>query len=473
MENRTSLSKATAWYTIGNLFIRSVSFILLPLYSNLITPTEFGNYSLIVSFYTIISVLYYSGLQSTLSKYYLEEKDEFKRKEIFSTIFNSILIIGFILTIIIYFSADWIAGIVTGSQNYSGLIRIIFTALFFEGISFITIHLLRTRELAHKVVIYSSASAVINFILNIYFIYVLHLGIYGIISAQLISAIVLFILLLPYLRENYINKINPTLARIIFSFSIPLIIAGLLSSCVDVIDRFIINHFLGKEEVGIYSFSYRLALIMNIFVLSLRSAWTPYSIRLYNIGNYKEEFGKSLTKIIAVSLFIFLIVSIFIDDLFAIHFSGFNLFDPQYKSGIQIIPVILISYVLSALVTYYSVYPYVSGKSIHFLFSDFIALLINISFNFILIPVYGIMGAAFATFFSYFACACYLLIISERKIKINIEPVKIIILLFSTGLFYLISKLLNILFVDIILTIISFFLVFRLTGFKLNFYRKV
>ena len=470
MEQRNSLSKATAWYTAGNLFIRSVSFLLLPLYSNLISTKDFGNYALIMSLYAVIAVFYQSGLQSALSKYYLEEQNESRRREIFSTILNITGIIGIVLTIIIFILSGWIAVETTGSAQYGNLIRIVFAALLFESLSFITLHLLRTRELPRKVVIYSSFSAAINLIMNIYLVYFLNLGIYGIIWAQLVTAVLLIVILLPVIKDNYMPVLNKDLAGTFFRFSYPLILAGILSASVAVIDRFIIDHFLGTSEVGIYSFSYRIALVINIFVISLRSAWTPYSIRLYNQGNYSVEFGKSLTKIIAAGFMIFLVVSIFIDDLFKVHLAGLNLFDPQYRSGIEIIPIVLIAYILSSLVTYYSVYPYVSGKSIHFLISDAIALIINLALNFILIPLYGIMGAAIATFFSYFGNAVYLVIISERKIKITYEPVKITVILISTGLFYLVSKLLNILPVDIIITAAAFFLLYRLTGFKLKPY---
>ncbi len=473
MDKTSSLSKATAWYTVGNLFVRSVSFLLLPLYSNLISTEDFGNYALIMSLYAIIAVFYQSGLQSALSKYYLEEKNENRRKEIFSTILNSTGIIGITLTAVIFILSGWIAKQTTGTVKYDDLVRIVFAALLFESITFITLHLLRTKELARKVVIYSSVSAVINLVMNIYLVYFLGLGIYGIIWAQLVTSVTVFFILLPYLRENYLAVLRTDLAKTFFTFSYPLIIAGILSASVEVIDRFIIDHFLGKSEVGIYSFSYRIALVMNIFVMSLRSAWTPYSIRLYNEGNYKEEFGKSLTKIVAVSLFIFLSVSIFIDDLFRVQFAGFHLFDPRYSGGIEIIPVILISYVFSALITFYSVYPYVSGRSIHFLIGDFIGLVLNITLNFLLIPLYGIMGAAIATFFSFLGNALYLVIISEPKIKITYEPLKIILILISTGLFYMVSKLLNIFPVDIILFIIALFLVYKITGFKLKITGKL
>ena len=473
MEKKSSLSRATAWYTIGNLFVRSVSFLLLPLYSNLISTEEFGRYALVMSLYAIIAVFYQSGLQSALSKYYLEEENESRRKEIFSTIINAAGLIGITLSIIIFILSGWIALEATGTAGYSGLIRIIFASLFFETITFITLHLLRTKELARKVVVYSSFSAVVNLIFNIYLVYFLKLGIFGIIWAQLVTSVSLFFILLPFLRDSYMPRMRTDMLKTFLTFSYPLVIAGLLSAAVEVIDRFIIDHFLGKSEVGIYSFAYRIALVMNIFVMSLRGAWTPYSIRIYNAGNYSEEFGKSLTKIVGVSLLIFLTVSIFIDDLFTLNFSGFFLFNPQYRGGIEIIPVVLVSYIFSAVVTYYSVYPYVSGKSIHFLVSDLIALVINIVLNFWLIPLYGIMGAAAATFFSYLGNAAYLVIISERKIKITYEMWKIVSILFSISLFYLVSKLLDLFAVDVILFIIAFFLVYRLIGFKLKFTGRI
>ena len=71
-----SLSKSVAWYGIGNIFIRSVSFILLPFYSNLISTAEFGNYALLMSVYAIISVLYQFGMHGTLNKFYIEEQKQ-------------------------------------------------------------------------------------------------------------------------------------------------------------------------------------------------------------------------------------------------------------------------------------------------------------------------------------------------------------------------------------------------------------
>jgi O-antigen/teichoic acid export membrane protein len=458
MEKISSLSKATAWYTIGNLFVRSVSFLLLPLYSNLISTSEFGNYALIMAFYAIIAVLYQAGLPSALNKFYLEENDFDKRKIIFSTLINLAFIISVALTVIVFLFSGTIARAIVGSENYSGILRIVFLALFFENLASIILYLMQTNQLPKKMVFYSFCGAFLNLLINVVLVYFLSKGIYGIFLAQLISNIFLLIITFPYLKKNYISVFDRKLVKKISEFSFPLIAAGLLSAAVVVIDRFIINNFLGKKEVGIYSFSYRIAMIMNIFVVSLRNAWIPYSINLYRSGEYSKSFGKSFTKIIAAGLFIFLFISMFIDDLFGFHINTLHLFDLNYKSGIVIIPLILFSYLLNGVVNYYSVYPYISGKSIHFLFSDIVALALNLIFNLLLIPLYGIVGAAVATFISYLGSTVYMLILSSKKMKIYYEPVKLTVLFLFAGIIYFISKWFNIIYVDIVLflTVIIF-----------------
>src|ERR1035437_9544003 len=100
--NNKSLSGSVAWYGLGNLFVRSLAFILLPLYSNLISTTEFGNYSLLLSVYAVVQVFFQFGMFGALNKFFIEEKSEKKKVMISSSILNSIIIIGIFLTIVLW-----------------------------------------------------------------------------------------------------------------------------------------------------------------------------------------------------------------------------------------------------------------------------------------------------------------------------------------------------------------------------------
>jgi O-antigen/teichoic acid export membrane protein len=153
-----------------------------------------------------------------------------------------------------------------------------------ETIVFFILHLFKTKEEALRAVIYTSAGALMNIVLNIHFVYNLGQGIEGIIKAQLFSSLVTLVILIPYFNSNYkfnLNQFfNTTYFKPLLLFTLPVFLSGLFASLVDVVDRFIINSMLGEEQTGIYSFAYRIALLMNIFVISFRTAFTPYSINL-------------------------------------------------------------------------------------------------------------------------------------------------------------------------------------------------
>lgn len=453
-----SLRKATIWYTAGNLFTRFIGFLLLPFYSHLIPAEDFARYSLVMSGYAIMAAVYQGGIFAGFSRYYLETEDRNSRGLIFTSVFKIILVTAVLLSVLITVLAPDIAELITSSSADRDLIMIAGWMLFFDTLFLTILHLLKTIELPGKVINISSFSAVINLILNIYFVYIIHLGIKGILLAQLISGAFAFIILLPVLKQNWVTGFDRQSVNKILLFSLPLLIAGILSTLVDVADRFILDSLKNKETVGVYSFAYRIGIVMNIFVISYRTAWTPVSIRLYsenrNFGSYA---GKSFNKLLGVLLFVFLLVSLLSDDLFT-NISGMTLFSKEYEPGTAIIPFILIGYAFSGIISFYSLYPYVSGKSYHFLITDALTFIINILLNYLLIPVWGITGAALATTVSFISGALYLRIISS-DIRINYEYRDMFLILFGGVLLFAIGYYLKLLAVDIMLiTLYAFIL---------------
>jgi O-antigen/teichoic acid export membrane protein len=448
-----SLSKSVAWYGLGNIFIRSVSFILLPFYSNLISTTEYGNYALLMSVYSIISVLYQFGLYGSLNKFYIEESSQEKKRIIFSTLLNFIVLTGIIITIVLCFFSERITKIILGFTGYSSLMMLIFITLFIETICFYIILLLKTKELSKRAVIYSGTGAVLNLIFNIVFVFIYRLSIAGIILAQLLSSAVLFLFMIRAIRGDYIPKIDPLIIRLLLKFAYPLLLAGFLSAAVDVADRFILNYFLGTSEVGIYSFAYRIAMVMNVFVISFRAAWNPHSLNLFYSDDYKSSFGITLSKLVAISCIILLAASLFSKYLFEINVDGLYLFNSMYKPGIIILPLVLTGYIFSGISSFYSVYPNISNKSHHFLVSDLIAFVSNIIVNIIFIPKYGIIGAAFATAIGFLFGAAYLFFISRDQIKIDYQTKKLSIIILSALIFLFLGLNLDSLLVDLMIVI--------------------
>jgi O-antigen/teichoic acid export membrane protein len=466
--NSKSLSGSVAWYGLGNLFVRSLSFILLPLYSNLIDTTEFGNYSLLLSVYAVVQVFFQFGMFGALNKFYIAEKSENKKLLIFSSILNSIIIIAGFLTFILWLLSSRISVIVFNSPDFEDLLILTFAALFFETLSFYILSLLKTLELAKKVVVYSAIGAILNLILNIIFVYFLKLHVNGIILAQFISGIVLLLLLLPVIKGKYIFRIDKGILNTVIKFSIPLIFANLFMAGSNVADRFILDIYSGRQQVGLYSFAYRIALIMSILIGSFSTAWNPHSLNLYYSSDYKFAFGKILNKLVAVSCLLLLIVSFFAGYLFEIHLFGVSFFNPDYHAGIVIIPIVMLGYLFNGISSYYSVYPKVSDKSYHLMISELVALIINVISNIILIPWFGIIGAALSTAVGFLSGASYLFIISNTKIEIKYHLKELSIIILSALLFLVIGKKINNIMMDIILILLYLFILRFYAKIKLN-----
>jgi O-antigen/teichoic acid export membrane protein len=309
---------------------------------------------------------------------------------------------------------------------------------------------------------------IINLLLNIIIVYQYRLGVLGIILSQLIASIILLLLLINVISKDYLPKIDGKIFKAIFKFSFPLLLANLLTAGVNVSDRFILNNLMGRTEVGIYSFSYRIAIVMNVFVASFSTAWNPHSLNLFYSNDYKQAFGKTLTKLVALSCLLLLIVPLFARHLFDLYFFNITIFNPAYKDGIVIIPFIMIGYIFIGISSFYSVYPSISNKTYHFLVSDIIAFGTNITLNFILIPQIGFLGAAYATTIGFLFGAVYLFFISKNKIKIEYQTRNLSVVVIVALVLLFIGLNIENLFIDISLLIVYLAVIHYVVKVKIN-----
>jgi len=406
-----------------------------------------------MSAYAVFSAVYQGGLFPGFSKYYIEA-DEDNKKIVFSNVFTLILGLGFLFSLLgTYFQTD-IAAMLLQNPGRRRLIYIAVWMLFADTVFAALMHLLKSKELSGKAAYYTTASAVFNLMLNFFFVFYRQRGVEGILLAQLMSGAIVSAGMFPVIVENYSFKINPRVLKNILRFSFPLLIGGIFSTLVDVADRFLLDRFLNKELVGIYSFSYRIAMVMNIFVIAFSTAWTPYFLRIYKEDkSFSAIFGSTFNKLAAMLLFIFLAVSLFAGNFFDISFSGQFLFNPAYKPGLIIIPCVLTGYALRGLISFYSIYPYVTGKSYHFMLSDLTAFIVNIVANYLLIPKIGILGAGIATALSFAAAFIYLFTVS-KGIRINYRLKKLLILISSAMIIFIAGGIYDSLPLKILLVII-------------------
>ena len=205
-------------------------------------------------------------------------------------------------------------------------------------------------------------------------------------------------------------------------FGLPYIPAGLAAMMVQVIDRPILLALTNESTVGIYQANYRLGIFMMLIVSMYDYAWRPFFLTHADEPNAKQLFSRILTYFTLFSSIVVLLVSLYINDLVKFHiYHGRSIINPAYWSGLGIVPIILLGYLFNGIYVNLMAGIYIEKKTSHLPYITGIGAAINVVVNFLLIPRFGMFGAAWATFFAYSGMAIAIYLVSQKFYPVKYE----------------------------------------------------
>lgn len=421
------LTKDTAIYGISTIVMRFISFLLTPYYTHVLSTAEVGIQGTTYAYIAFLNIVYLYGMDSAYMKY-ASLKNEGERRRVFSTPFVFVILSSLVISALwIAFRAD-INRFMEIPESYSDITYYIVCILFFDALSVIPFAHLRLIRKAKKFAIIRAASIMVNVVLNVVLISVFHLGIKGIFISNVVSSIFTFIILLPDIIENLELKIDNKTLRSMLRFGLPYLPAGLASMVIQVIDRPILQSLTNESVVGIYNANYKLGIFMMLFVSMFQYAWQPFFLNNAKEENAKEIFSKVLTYFVLAGSVVLVGISSFID---VIKF----LIGPAFRSGIIIIPIVLLGYLFNGIYINFTAGIFIKEKTKHLPYITGIGALTNIIVNYTLIPYLGMTGAALATLASYFVMALVLFFVMQKFYRIEYEYGKLLRIFISIGIF--------------------------------------
>jgi len=478
IEKLKSLSKDTLIYGTSTIIGRFLNFFLVPLYTNLFLPNEFGVVANVYAYIAMLNVFFTIGLESGYFKFAstLEVGD---KKDNFSHPFWGIVINSFILSSILFIFSKDLTYLFQIDEKYNDLLQYTSLILFFDAIVTVPFAFLRLNHKPGKFAFIRIVNITINVLCNVIFILVFKSGIKSVFISNLIASTVTFILLSPVVFKNISFKFNKKLLNELLRFSLPYIPAGISSNIVQVINRPILNALKGEYAVGVFQANYRLGIFMMLFVSMFEFAWRPFFLQNAKEVDAKQIFSKVMTLFVLIGSFLFIMLSLFIDDIarLKLPFRG-NLIGSKYWGGLEIVPVILFAYLLYGIYINLMAGIYIEKKTKYLPLITGVAAFINIICNFLLIPSFDLMGAAIATLISYFVMMAGIYYYSQKYYKINYEVKKILIILITAVAAYTIFLLffkfvfVNIL-IKILLVVFFIILIFAFKILDLKTVRKI
>ncbi len=244
----------------------------------------------------------------------------------------------------------------------------------------------------------------------------------GILYANLTATIINSIIMSPILIKYFRPRINWELWKEMLRFGLPFLPNGIAYVAIETVDRFLVQEYLGKDAVGLYSPNYKFGTALLVLVIAFRNAWQPFFLKIADQVDSKEIYSKVLTYFVITGGLITLIGTYLIRDVLTAHYFGsFYVFGPEYWEGIPIIPIIFLSYFFFGIYVILTPGFYIKKKSDFMIVFTGSGAVVNILANIFLLPKLHIWGAATATLISYFTMALTIYIVSNRIFPIRIE----------------------------------------------------
>lgn len=412
--------KAGIAYTIGNMLVKGIPFITLPIFTRILTTADFGLYNTYLSYENIISILLGLGLYGTIRIARYQYEDSFE--EYISTLYSFQSIFCLILYPIVFI----IFKVMNPDTWFDDRLLIILLCNCFCTIIY------NVASAKYAILGDVKNNLILSFILTIFNIclsLLLCLTVFSteryfgrILGTFLGAAIITILILFSQLKAN--NKLlDIKKLKFALKMGIPLIPHMLSLTILSQCDKIMIQSIVGNSEAGIYSFAVNIISILTVLVTSIDNAWAPWFYGKLRNREYKEVSKINSYMVLAFGIMtcLFMLVS---PDIIKI------MSDSSYWNSIYS----LIPLTLSTMFNFAYLIPvnleYFHKKTIYVSISTLITAVLNIILNFFFISFMGYIGAAYATCISKLVLFVMHCLVINKLQKERVANIKMIIVSF-------------------------------------------
>jgi O-antigen/teichoic acid export membrane protein len=381
-------------YAVGTILSRLVGFLMLPVYTRVLTTEDYGIMEILSLSTDILSMLVGLGIRQAVLRYYYRYDTDVERNGVIST--ASLLLIG-IFTVTgalgIAFAGP-LTQLLLGPDLPDHFVQLAVLAFAFGALGDIPGVYLQARQRSTVVVGAGLARLVIALSLNILFVVYLRLGVAGVFLSTIIaSCLVGGVLFVRMMRETGMTFVGLR-ARELIAFGAPLMVWQIGSFVLHFSDRYFLRYNRTLDDVGIYALSYKLAMLLGTFVIGpFRDIWTAKSLEI------ERREGAGATPILESIMRQYNIVLVSVAFLLALFATDVVhlMLGEKFHAADGAVPVLALAMVFFGYRQIAQAGALIGNKPGYIAWSTTIAAVGAIALNLLLIPRWGAMGAAVAT----------------------------------------------------------------------------
>jgi len=389
------LGKHSAIYGLGGLVSRILAVLLLPLYTRFLSPSDYGKVETLIALTTVIGIVLRMGIHSAFFRFYFDSPEPEARRVVLRTSFWFTMGMATLGLVVGLALSGAISSLLFGSADDSELVMAAFVGLW-AGMNYEQVtSLFRVEERSVAFVSASLTNIFLTIGATLLLVVALDKGPIGVIVGNFTGTLLVYLVLLGYRREQLGLQFDRGLLRRMNHFGVPLVPTALFLWVTNFSDRLFLVKLADTQEVGLYSVGVRIASAMVLLLTAFRLAWPAFAYSIEDDREARRTYGYVLTYLVLVTTWVataLALLSPWIVDWIAA---------PAFESSSRVVGPLAFSTVAFAA---YIVVAIGVGRAKRTQFNWVVtgaAAVVNIALNLLLIPPYGMMGAAVATIAAY------------------------------------------------------------------------
>lgn len=436
IEQFKRLSKQTIIYGLGDVVIKAIAFLLIPLYTHRLSTSEYGELSLLQAIEVALPIILSFGFNSAILKVFHDYKDAKDKKQVISSALLFIFLTALPVILLLIFNARGIALLIGFSSidQFTIYLQLIFGTVFFNLFRILALAALRAYERGITFSIINIIHFTTLVSLNIINLVFLDKKIDGIVQSSFLTAIIIFIIVSVLVFRKIGFAFSRKKFKALISFGLPLVPSGLAGWTLTLADLYLLKFLSDTDQVGLYNIGYKFGMIVNmVLVHPFRTAWLPFIFSIQKDKNARQIYSTTFTYYMLLGVFLCLALSVFAREIVFIAAA------PQYLAGYRAIPLIAISYLFYGIYYTVDVGVLIKSKTGVYAIISWIGASLDILLAWLLIPNYGMVGAGVAKLISFFILAMIMYFFARHYYPIKYEIGRIIHLVILALIFYSVS----------------------------------
>jgi len=414
------VGRHTVVYALGILLSKAISFVMLPIYTRFLTPSDYGVVELIEMTLDVIAIVAGARIAAGIFRYYHKATTESERNAVISTalwvLAGSYATVGMMT----FLAANLLSRLVFGTPEHAGLIRLAAASLACSSLMIAPLTYIRARERSRAFVATQIAQVMLQVALNLVLLVHFGLGVRAVFISSLVTKLVLGLGLAGFLISRVGFHFTRAATRDLLRYGIPLIGTQMATFIATFGDRYFLQAAADTATVGIYSLAYQFGfLVAAVGYIPFEMIWDAVRFSVAKRPDRDALFARAFLYLNLMVVTMALAIVLFVDEILAV------MTTPAFYPAAAFVPVIVIAYVLQGWVGLQDVGIHVRERTEYLTLVNWAAALTALAGYAIFIPRYLGMGAAVVTVVSFGVryLGCYLISQQLWRVEYRWVPV--------------------------------------------------